>query len=295
MKIVGGKIGAKEHNKLRHEDAIDNILDRLIFAKPLEMRNVRKDCLFLPHQMGPMWMRGVGESDLMFATPEDVNHPELVWPLSVGAVWPKQDEGCAQSIQCNYWESVAPKVLRGKYRFVGKYNIGYFHGQFIEENKFLSAVEYGSWSFGRWRSAQRLRFDEAFLDAVPDAGTAPIARYVDKGEDDVGILCALGASIGLTYRYEWGAQFSIGNSARVIVPTTPEGIKQLFDDRDKPEYKDRRSAIRHWVKEHLRRKSTQDFSSVRRHMRGETQFSWRGFDVKICPSQYDIEKNLVRY
>lgn len=55
-KIIGGHIPPKEHAKLRLEDAADKILDRIIFAKRIEERGTRKDCLFLPHEMGPMWL-----------------------------------------------------------------------------------------------------------------------------------------------------------------------------------------------------------------------------------------------
>lgn len=289
-KVNGGRIPHKEHRKLNIEDSVEYILDRLIFAKLEDVKDVRKDCMFMPHEMGPLWMRGVGENELLFNHPEEVDDPRLVWPMSVGTVGYVDDPAMGRTIQCNSFGSVPAKVLRGKYRFIGKYNMGFATGRFIEHNQFISSIEYACWSMNRWRSSQRLRFDQAFLKNVPNAGTAPIERYVDKGEDDIGAMCALGQSIALTYRYEWGAQFSIGNSARVVVPTTPQGIRSLFDDRDKPVDRDRRAAIRHWVNEHMRRKPAGSFSSIREHMRGQVKFSWRGFDVEILPSKFDTER-----
>ena len=112
-----------------------------------------------------------------------------------------------------------------------------------------------------------------------------------EGELTVGERAALMQSMALTYRYEWGAQFSIGKSARIIVPTTPQGALELFNDRDKPQDNDRRAALRHWVRQHLRKKPGGDFSKVREHLRGHTVFSWRGFDVVLRPSQFDLEQN----
>jgi hypothetical protein len=284
-------VAAKEHAKLRVEDEVDFMLDRLIFAKKMDVREARKDCLFLPHQMMPLWMniRGVHD-DMLFSVGEDVNHPKLVWPLKFGMASILYDDQ-GQFVQCAGFQSVPAKALRGKYRFVNnKYNIAYYYGRTIEELQFLSAVEFASWAGSRWRSSQRLRFDQEFIKNVKDAGTAPIERYVDKGEDDIGASCAQGQAAALTYRYEWGAQFSIGGSAKVIVPTTPKGVLELFNDRDKPEDRDRRAALRHWVSQHRRQTKPQSFTQVKAHLRGETKFEWRGFDVQIVPSQFDREK-----
>ena len=128
------------------------------------------------------------------------------------------------------------------------------------------------------------------MDGVKDAGMAPIQRYVDTGENDVGIRVAMGQSIALTHRYEWGAQFSFPGSPKVIVPTTPRGILELFNDRDKPESLDPRKALKHWVSEHIRRAKCGSFQHVISHLRGELKFSWRGFDVEIKPAQFDLEK-----
>lgn len=286
-------IPVKEHAKLRVEDEVDYMLNRLLFARQIDdVKNVRDDCLFLPHQMGPMWMNVDRLSDdISFFTPDQINHPETVWPVSVGVTWTKYDEN-GPYVECNYYESVPAKKLRGKYRFVSKYNIGYFHGRTIENMQFLSAVEYASWTGHKWQSSQRLRLNESFINGVKGAGMAPVARYVDKGENDLGTHCALGQSAALTYRYEWGAQFSVNGSARVIIPTTPQGVLELFNDRDKPQDRDRRAALRHWVSSHLRRTKRKDFSAVRAHLRGNTKFNWRGFDVEIIPSKFDQELAL---
>ena len=292
MTIVrGGNIPPKEHAKLQVEDTVERILDRLIFAQPIRAKDVRSDCLFMPKEMGPMWILGFSEIDrLLFAPAEDVNHPELVWPVGIGFATPWTDETGFRTIQCNYWQSTPAKVLRGNYRNAGRYNMAWFHGQFIENNQFLSTVEYGTWSSGRWRSSGRIRADQSFLN-IHDATSAPVARFVDRGEEDIGIRCALGQSVALTCRYEWGAQFSIPGSPRIIIPTTPAGVLSLFNDRDKPHDRDRRAALRHWVSQHRRQAKRGDFSNVRRYLRGETAFQWRGFDVVIKPSAFDMEQN----
>lgn len=292
-KVVGGKIPPKEHRKLKVEDHLDRIFNKLIFAKLTDdIKDIRRDCMFLPEDMGPMWAHIPSEKDdLMFNAPEEVNHPKLVWPLRVGIIHDiKSHDEWGPHLELNWWESAAAEKLRGRYRFTSKYNIGWFMGKLTNDMRFMPCAMYGAWHSGKWMTAQRIKYNQDFLSAVNDGGTAPLERYVATGEDDIGIRCALGQSVGLTYRYEWGAQFSIGKTAKVIVPTTPRGILELFNDRNKPVDRDRRAALRHWVSQHARRRSAGDFTHVRAHLRGQTKFQWRGFDVTIRPSQFDREK-----
>lgn len=290
-KVVGGKIPPKEHAKLKVEDKVDYLLERLIFSKPDSIKGTRKDCLFMPHQMGPMWADTGIHNDLFF-DPEALN-PKVLWPVSVGMVNHGRNDEWGDHVHCNYWESVPAAKLRGTWRGQGKYNIGWFTGYLHSGGKFTSSVMYAAWHFNKWRNVDYVRYNSAFMDGVKNAGMAPIERVVQKGEDDIGRIAAAGHTAALTYRYEWGAQFSIGGSARVILPTTPRGILELFNDRDKPEDRDRRAALRHWVSQHLRKKAGGDFSKVRSHLRGEMRFTWRGFDVEIRPSEYDAERNAA--
>lgn len=292
VKVIGGKIPPKEHKKLQIEDALDDIFERVVFAKPLPPKGIRRDCLFLPHHMGPMWADvGVERDDIGFFHPDDVNSPELIWPVGVGLITHGNNSEWGNHILCQYWQSEPAKRLRGGHRFVGRKNLGHYHGYLAADMQFHSVVNYAAWHFGRWRNIEPIRYDESFIALAPNAGAAPLAQpRVAVGEDDIGARCALGQSVALTYRYEWGAQFSIDGSARIVIPATPRGILELFNDRDKPCDRDRRAALRHWVSQHRRRKRGGDFSLVREHLRGSTKFSWRGFDVEIKPSQFDMER-----
>lgn len=294
MTIVrGGRIPAKEHRKLKVEDTLDLIFERLIFARIASVKRVNKDCLFMPEDMGPMWAHIPGEDDSMIFFPEDaVNSPEIVWPVSVGMLFHARD--CPEwgdSLKCNYWTSKDAKSLRGGFVGIGRKNIAWYTGVLDANKIWTPAVNVGAWHLGKWRPARRMGYDQAFIRGVRHSGTAPIDRRPLTGEDDFGAHAAMGQSVALSYRYEWGAQFSIGRSARIIIPTTPKGVLELFNDRNKPADKDRRAALRHWVSQHRRRKQGGDFGDVRRHLRGETAFQWRGFDVTIRPSAFDDERN----
>lgn len=294
-RVIGGNIPAREHRKLKTEDAVEYIIDRLVFAKFERTKNVRRDCLFYPSEMGPMWISDpAGEDDdIMFNDPNAVNSPDLVWPLGVGMASVKYgDPEWGTHIQCNYWQSIDAKLLRGWVRQVGRKNIGWYHGKLQSNGEWVSVREFAAWHFGKWRRAQPIKHNSSIINAASaPTGGAPIEVYSAFGEDDIGTMGALGQSVALTYRYEWGAQFSIDGSPRVIIPVTPSGVKELFNDREKPVDRDRRAALRHWVRQHRRKKGVGDFSAVRRHLRGELSFQWRGFDVKICPSAFDQDQN----
>jgi hypothetical protein len=294
VQVRGGRIPPKEHRKLLTEDTVDYLLERLIFARAHDAAGIRADCKFRPEDMGPMWASSPLQEDRLFWHPSQVNHPKLVWPVACGSVFHvRQNPDWGDHLHCTFAQNVPAKVLRGAYRWVGPYNLGMYDGYLEKSGKWSSVVSYASWHWGAWRDAGRLHYDDAFLKNVRPEGGAPISTglRVDADETPIGEQAAMAQSIALTYRYEWGAQFAIDGSPRIIIPVTPEGVVELFNDRNKPSDANRRAALRHWVSQHLRAKPGGDFRQVRRHLRGEVKFQWRGFDVLIRPSQYDLEQN----
>jgi hypothetical protein len=287
-KTVGGKIPAKEHKKLITEDTVSEIIDRAMRARRTIRKGLRTDCLFGLEKFGPMWVSPLMEDGSVFFHPDDVNDPDICWPMSVGYLAPAYDEGERQ-ISFSYWRSADPKLLRGRYKFIGRKNIAFYTGNLAPDGEFVGVVDYAGWDGTRWRSCRRIQYDQAFLAKIPDAGSAPVRLDKDAGEDNFGFRAALGQSIALTMRYEWGAQFSVNGSPKVVVPTTPKGVLELFNDREKPEDRDRRAALRHWVSAHIRRSAREDFAPVAAHLRGELSFTWRGFDVTIKPSTFDLD------
>lgn len=283
---------SKELTKLRTEEGVSRYVTRLMHCKSEAkgLKSVRRDCLFLPRDFGPLWVSHIAQdNDLLFAPPEEINSPEICWPMNIGWANPRITRE-RDDIEFNYWQTVDPKKLRGVVRFTGRKNIAWYYGRLGRDGNFLSSVMYAAWTGARWKTAPLLRYDQNFFSNVRDSGMGIMARFIDKGEDDIGIQAALGQSVALTFRYEWGAQFSFPGSPKVIVPTTPRGILELFNDREKTEGMDRRAALKHWVSEHIRKKKTNSFEHVIAHLRGNLKFHWRGYDVEIKPAKYDLEK-----
>lgn len=104
-------------------------------------------------------------------------------------------------------------------------------------------------------------------------------------------------NVKLSAYYEWFVYIrESDNSIGFKVPINPSASKEIFMLRDIPEGAVRRKAICNFVREHLRTVRNNEMSSeeiqttVKRHLRGETKFNWRGLQVNVIPSEYDIKK-----
>lgn len=102
-------------------------------------------------------------------------------------------------------------------------------------------------------------------------------------------------NFALTYYYEWSCYIKeTPDSLGVRIPIHPSSSKEIFIMRNLPEGKTRKSAIVNFVTNHYRTiKGYNDNERqvlVKQHLRGDLKFNWRGLEVHITPSQYDIDK-----
>lgn len=99
----------------------------------------------------------------------------------------------------------------------------------------------------------------------------------------------------LTYDYEWSCYIKEKpDSLGVRIPIHPSSSKEVFMLRNIPEGKQRKTAIVNFVKEHYRTvKGYNDNERqvlIQKHLRGDLKFNWRGLEVHITPSPYDLRK-----
>lgn len=95
-------------------------------------------------------------------------------------------------------------------------------------------------------------------------------------------------------RYTWIARLGYSGKHNIDLWINPRSARHLFKLRDIPEGGNRRAAIKNWVSQHWRQKdycTEEDRVFVRQHLRGAIDFKWRGFNVQIIPSEYDLEQN----
>jgi hypothetical protein len=100
-------------------------------------------------------------------------------------------------------------------------------------------------------------------------------------------------STAFSARYEWHVAFGGGipNGPRLLLPTNPSDCLRLFNNRNLAPGKTRREALRHWVEQHWRDDVTTGLAFIHHHLRGNTLFSWCGFDCELFVSAYDLEQN----
>lgn len=103
-------------------------------------------------------------------------------------------------------------------------------------------------------------------------------------------------SARFTMYYEWFVYIRENpTSIGVKVPITPESSKDVFALRDIPEGGKRKKAICNFVRQHYRTvKCNYDPGErdvlVKKHLRGETKFNWRGLELHIIPAEYDLNR-----
>ncbi len=259
---------------------------RTIVEKPdfdkMRGKEVRRDWLAPPplsafQRLEPLGF-GLAEEDWWVFNPKECS-PELVWPLDVSFV----SEHCAMTdgMAMTRAYTVSMKQVRGYASRVSPFIIRLDHAQ-MDRGQLLRAALLRVWLGGEWRNAvSRTVWDKSEIPHRLDG--------LDTGDE---ILPRLATAIALRQRYEWAVSLGLQNSPSVRFATDPTGIKDIFRIRDLPDGKDRRDALMTWVTDHWRQdRNDPDLELyVRKHLRGATQFTWRGMNCELLPAKFDLDQ-----
>lgn len=99
------------------------------------------------------------------------------------------------------------------------------------------------------------------------------------------------AAVAVANFDHWMVSFGYEGTPLATLKTDPYGAREAFRLRDAPPGRQRRAALRHWVREHWRRTGNDDGSAlVREHLRGALRFTWNGLSCEITPSIRDIAR-----
>ena len=119
------------------------------------------------------------------------------------------------------------------------------------------------------------------------------SRAIRGFDADAFLRVAFMSSYRMTMRYEWQIGIGRQDGGSVLIPIDRAGCSEAFRLRDIPEGKSRRTALRHFVESHLRRRpGSEEWAGdveVRRHLRGETKFLWNGLRVELFLFRYDVD------
>ncbi|MBM4071743.1 MAG: hypothetical protein FJ271_22875 [Planctomycetes bacterium] len=221
-----------------------------------------------------------GASRFYLVTGDAHEQTESVWPVDFATLVPKEnDEYFMARIS-----SVSSYEVRGKVKVAPPKMLVLSHGQLTEHRTWWAQNTLCGLIGGEWTDIGNT--------IVSSKGNS---NYTRSKSDATEIKNTIAISLAavLTARYSWHVALGSGvGGPRLVLPTNPTGCLALFRDRDAPE-NGRRAALRHWVANHYRDSSISaaDIIYVRDHLRGATQFNWRGLQCELMVSQFDLEKN----
>lgn len=270
------------HDESKIRARVFDVIRRIIDIPPLKgstTREARKDWLRPPHitqfkGIDPILL--YGSKDDWFFHPDDCT-PLIVWPIDVCTI---QTKGTEFGLLVQRVQSVTPKQVRGYASRISPFMLRRDIGA-EDRGKFITASGLLSYLGGKWPDAQGRVMYEGKAEI-------PVREGVVADNLEVGNLAI---ALALRQRYEWAVNIGFEKSPSVRIVTDPTGMKELFRLRDVADGRNRKDALMTWVSDHWR-KNRHDSDVevyVRKHLRGERKFEWRGMECEIVPSQFDLE------
>lgn len=202
-----------------------------------------------------------------------------------------------------------------KYRFLEpkeKRNLAKYKYIFSQRMGFLDYGKQRWWTNEDGYGFNKMtKFDSGLNAIIPIPTPLKPGYYFDKNavskrisediEDDDSMYMHtirgfnMALQLSLTYNYEWSCYIKeTPDSLGVRIPIHPSSSKEVFMMRNIPEGKTRKTAIVNFVKEHYRTvkgNGNERKVLIEKHFRGDLKFNWRGLEVHVTPSPYD----LMRY
>lgn len=223
--------------------------------------------------------------------PPDATLKDLSMPLDFCSVQKPSDGDNDDIFQVNRFRQVSLKQVRGLVRVVATPIVQHSTLFMNRKHEFITfRMHYTRKSNGDWIRIDTDRFRQAGYDFYREVEFFPADERIS---DSQYLMLQTALGYQFTTEFDWHVAIGVKGGIHVLVPTDPKGAVEAFKDRDLPEGKKRRSSLVHWVSQHYRRAFKQSDDSevvalVRSHLRGETRFTWAGFDCQIIPSASDV-------
>lgn len=141
---------------------------------------------------------------------------------------------------------------------------------------------------GNWQDAR------TFFGWVPKLGCVPVLkRKAAQTLADYAHCLRIFLNGELCARYQWQVEVKTNHERTgILLPTNAYGAEALIHQRNTPEGRSRKAALRHWVNEHWRRLPSDAATEtrVRAHLRGAERFRVGALHCRILPSTWDLER-----
>ena len=208
-----------------------------------------------------------------------------IWPLDVSfCSW---QETPVPGMNFQRFRTIKPKEVRGLVKLVSPVMAEQLSALVLNGGERLAARGFMSLVGGNWIDAR------GNVRQWRDGGGFEQGNKYDATEIEQNRLLPMIATwVALRQRYDWSILLGYEGIARVRFFTDPIGLRAVFKLRDLPPGKERRAALKHWVRQHWRRKRDDEEarSWVRRHIRGAESFTWDGLRCAIRPAEFDLEQ-----
>lgn len=139
-----------------------------------------------------------------------------------------------------------------------------------------------------------VRFRAGKFQLMPQSGGEGLGQpnhHLDKEcAEWAAERCGFMFAASLAYRYLASMEIEAGNGTSTSIPLNLGQLREVLRDRDKPESGSRRPALVHLVRQHNRNYEKDELVKVREHLRGKIECHWRGWDVVLRPSDYDVDR-----
>lgn len=264
-----------ERRRVEAMRLVTNVINFHVPNDPVIMGNWRRTNLFAPSpkdwpfiDMDPMFA-----GDEWFALSDEKYNAQ--WPIDQAIALPMSKT----DFRIAYCKTISPKEMRkyqnvvystkmasiGRMDFVG--------GRYDYGGTIVSLIG------GKWVHAIRSTKHQIF----ENADTA----------DDLSGMMAVSVGAALRYRYDWSVILNFP-TCRARFSTDATGALRMFKDRNLEPFGSRRAPLLHWVAKHWRQRRSvpADMIEVRKHLRGRSDFEWRGFPVTIIPAEFEVERAL---
>lgn len=226
------------------------------------------------------------EDDIWFFHPDQMS-PDVLWPIDKSVLtgvgpdigWP---DG---TLQITRVESIAPKIARKLgCKIFSRYLVRRTTCFLTPNQEADYIVNVFAWVGNKWViAADRKRWQGVI-------GSSAVHLTLPSEDDDDGQINTM-LSMALRDRYDRHAIITSPNGLSIKLAMHPQVAMDFFKLRDVPPDKQRRSALRNWVRQHVRHISEGKTTDVRKHLRNRVQFTWRGFECEYRPSEYEEEQN----
>lgn len=234
----------------------------------------------------PLGMNDDDDETILYETDSMDSASKLpIWPLDVSfCSW---QETPVPGMNFQRFRTIKPKEARGLVKLVSPVMAEQLSALVLNDGERLAARGFMSLVGGNWIDArgtiQQWRYGGGFEQHN---------KYDDTEIEQNRLLPMLATWVALRQRYDWSILLGYEGIARVRFFTDPIGLRAVFKLRDLPPGKERRAALKHWVRQHWRRQRDDEEarSWVRRHIRGAESFTWDGLRCAIRPAEFDLEQ-----